>query len=290
VAAQSITVRPKSLSEIRQALTNWLSQNHRRVPGHVHFSPPAHSEDRLRMWSKLGRSVRLQLQNNELSCERAGRKFHLLLDDFDVKAEVNGRMLLFEFKASKKPIRLLKDKLTAAQKTKHPIFFSRGISALEELEKVLPRDLIDEALTARSLATEFAANEPLATARLRGVERQQNLVEQSGGMLKGERVAKLLGISRQAVDKRRRQNRLIGLTQGRRGYAYPIWQFEGGKTLPNLEKVLDQLRNQDPWMQLTFFLNANDRLEGSSPLEMLRSGKVEPVLEAATSYGEHGAA
>jgi biotin operon repressor len=205
--------------------------------------------------------------------------------------------------ASKNPIRPHKDQLTAAHKTKHPIFFSRGISALEELERVLPTDLIDkasaaptnfmvllEALKARSLATEFAVNEPLTMARVRGVERQQNLVEQSGGTLKGERVAKLLGISRQAVDKRRRQNRLIGLTQGRRGYAYPIWQFHNGKTLSNLEKVLDQLRNHDPWMQLTFFLNANDRLEGSSPLEMLRSGKVEPVLEAATSYGEHGAA
>jgi hypothetical protein len=43
-------------------------------------------------------------------------------------------------------------------------------------------------------------------------------------------------------------------------------------------------------MQLTFFLNANDRLNGSRPLDMLRSGKVEPVLEAAASYGEHGAA
>jgi biotin operon repressor len=174
---------------------------------------------------------------------------------------------------------------------------------LEELEKVLPTDLIDEAsaaptnfmvlleaLKARSPANEFAVNEPLATARLRGVERQHNLVEQSGGMLNGEGVAKLLGISRQAVDKRRRQNRLIGLTQGRRGYAYPIWQFDNGKTLSNLENVLNQLRNHDPWMQLTFFLNANDRLEGSSPLAMLRSGKVEPVLEAATSYGEHGAA
>ena len=206
------------------------------------------------------------------------------------------------FRASKN-LRPHKDKPTAAHKTKHPIFFSRGISALEELEQVLPTDLIDEAsaaptnfmvlleaLKARSLATEFAVNEPLATARLRGVERQHNLVEQSGGMLNGERVAKLLGISRQAVDKRRRQNRLIGLTQGRRGYAYPIWQFDNGQTLSNLEKVLDQLRKHDPWMQLTFFLNANDRLKGSSPLEMLRSGKVEPVLEAATSYGEHGAA
>jgi len=300
--AQTTTIRPKSLREIRQVLTNWWKRD-RRLPGHVRFSQPSHSEDRLRMWSEIRRNVRLQLHKNELSCERAGQKFHLLLDNFDVKTEVDGRVLLFEFKASKKLSRPPKEKLVAAEKTKYSIFFSRGISALEELEKALPRELIDEAcaastnfmvlveaLTAPSLATELAANDPLAAARLRGVERQQTLVEQSGGMLKGERAAKLLGISRQAVDKRRRQNRLIGLTQGRRGYAYPLWQFEDGKTLPNLEKVLDQLRNHDPWMQLKFFLNANDRLEGSSPLEMLRSGKLEPVLEAATSYGEQGAA
>ncbi|MGA9914570.1 MAG: hypothetical protein WBR17_18790 [Paraburkholderia sp.] len=301
--AQSTTIRPKTLKEIRQALTNWWGQSHKRLPAHVRFSQPSHSEDRLRMWSQLGSNVRLQFDKNELSCERAGRKFHLLLDDFDVKAEVDGRVLLFEFKVSANLNRPLKDRLTSAQKTKHPIFFSRGINALEELEKALPRDLIDEAsaastdfmvlveaLTARSLAAEIAANDPLATARLRGVERQQSLVEKSGGMLKGEKAAKVLGISRQAVDKRRRQNRLIGLTQGRRGYAYPIWQFEGGKTLANLETVLDRLRDHDPWMQLTFFLNANDRLEGSSPLEMLRCGKLKRVLEAAASYGEQGAA
>jgi hypothetical protein len=278
VPAQSTRIRPKSLKELRQALTNWWGQNHKRLPAHVRFSQPSDSEDRLRMWSQPERNVRLQLFKNELSCERAGRKFHLLLDDFDVKAEVDGRVLLFEFKVSANRARPLKDGLTPAQKARHPIFFSRSIHALEELEKALPRELIDEAsaastdfmvlveaLTARSLATEIAANNPLATARLRGVERQ-------------------------AVDKRRRQNRLVGLTQGRRGYAYPIWQFEGGKTLANLETVLDRLRNHDPWMQLAFFLNANDRLGGSSPLEMLQSGKLEPVLVAAASYGEQGAA
>ena len=303
MSAQSTTIRPKSLKELRQALTDWWGQSHKRLPAHVRFSQPSHSENRLRMWSQLGPNVRLRLHKNELSCERAGRKFHLILDDFDVKAEVDGRVMLFEFKVSANLARALENRLTSVQKTRHPIFFSRGIHALEELEKVLPRELIDEAsaastdfmvlveaLTARPVATEIAADDPLATARLRGVERQQSLVEKSGGMLKSEKAAKVLGISRQAVDKRRRQNRLIGLTQGRRGYAYPIWQFEDGKTLANLEAVLDRLRNHDPWMQLTFFLNANDRLEGSSPLEMLRSGKVEPVLEAAAGYGEQGAA
>ena len=146
--AQSTTIRPKTLKEIRQALTNWWGQSHKRLPAHVRFSQPSHSEDRLRMWSQLGSNVRLQFDKNELSCERAGRKFHLLLDDFDVKAEVDGRVLLFEFKVSANLNRPLKDRLTSAQKTKHPIFFSRGINALEELEKALPRDLIDEASAA----------------------------------------------------------------------------------------------------------------------------------------------
>jgi len=256
------------------------------------------------MWSRLARNVRLQLHNKELSCELAGgRKFHLVLDDFDVKAEVHGNLLLFEFKLSEAPARPLKERLTAIEKTKHPVFLSRALNALIGLAQELPKERIDEAsaartdymvlveaLTAPSLATQLAAEDPLTAARLRGVERQQSLVEKSGGVLKGEKAAELLGISRQAVDKRRRQGRLIGLTQGRRGYAYPVWQFEGGKTLANLEKVLDRLKDNDPWMQLTFFLNANDRLNGSRPLDMLRSGKVEPVLEAAASYGEHGAA
>jgi hypothetical protein len=195
----------------------------------------------------------------------------------------------------------LKEILAAVGKTKHPIFFSRVLHALAKLERELPKEPIDaasaaptdymvllEALTAPSVATQLTAEDPLAAARLRGVERQHSLLKKGGGVLRGVEAAALLGISRQALDKRRRQNHLIGLTQGRRGYAYPAWQFEGGKALTNLEKVLGRLTDHDPWMQLTFFLNANDHLEGSSPLELLRSGQVDPVLEAAASYGEQG--
>jgi hypothetical protein len=67
-------------------------------------------------------------------------------------------------------------------------------------------------------------------------------------------------------------------------------QFEGGRTLAHLEKVLDALRSHDPWMQLIFFINGNDRLNGRSPLQLLRAGELEPVLRAAESYGEQGAA
>lgn len=302
MAAQSTTIRPKSVDEIRRSFTDWWGQHHRELAPDIRFSQPSHSENRLRMWSRLARNFRLQLHKNQLSCERAGKKFHLALDNFDVTAKLDGKMLLFEFKLSRDSGRPLRESLAAFHKTKHTVFLSRALNALSELAQELPKDRIDEAsaaptdymvlveaLTDPSLATQLAAEDPLAAARLRGVERQQSLFEKSGGVVTGQKAAEFLGISRQAVDKRRRQGRLIGLTQGRRGYAYPVWQFESRKTLTNLEKVLDRLRDHDPWMQLTFFLNANDRLRGKSPLEILKSGNLEQVLQAAESYGEQGA-
>ena len=52
------------------------------------------------------------------------------------------------------------------------------------------------------------------------------MLEQAGGTFSSEEVAKAIGISRQAVDKRRLSNQLLALTQGKRGYGYPRFQFE----------------------------------------------------------------
>jgi hypothetical protein len=83
---------------------------------------------------------------------------------------------------------------------------------------------------------------------------------------------------------------VIGLTQGKRGYAYPAFQFEDGKTLDGLKEVLDALSGHDPWMQSIFFANGNDRLNHRTPLDALRQGETEAVVRAAEAYGEQGAA
>ena len=132
---------------------------------------------------------------------------------------------------------------------------------------------------------------PLAAAKLRGLRYREKMLSAEGGTLSSQEVAGILGITRQAVDKRRKAGRLIGLSTGRRGYAYPAWQFdpESG-TLPGLEEVLDDLSDHDPWIQLSFMLNPNAYLDDETPLEMLRIAKLEAVRRAAQAFGEQGAA
>lgn len=133
-------------------------------------------------------------------------------------------------------------------------------------------------------------DDQLAAAKFRSLERKRQLLEAAGGMLRPHSVSELLGITRQAVDKRRAQNQLLALLQGKRGYIYPRFQFEEGKTLLGFEETLEELKSLDSWMQLTFFVNPNNRLSGETSVAALRTGRQSDVLRAARSYGEHGAA
>lgn len=305
MSTQLTTIHPKSLDEIPRAFEDWWAKYHRHLQSRIHFER-RRSENLLVLSSGLDRDVQLGVQENQLSCEWAGRKFHLVLNDFDVSTKVQKGSFRCEIKLRHFSLGPLKESINAIENTKYPIFVTRAINAIAGFEQDLSKQRIDEAtaassdymvlfkvFTASSVAAQLASKDPLAAARLRGVERQQSILKESGGVLSAAQVAKTLGISRQAVDKRRKQGQLIGLTQGKRGYAYPAWQFKGGRTLANLEKVLEALESHDPWMQLAFFVNGNDRLNGKSPLELLRTAgtsELELILRAAASYGEQGAA
>ena len=182
-------------------------------------------------------------------------------------------------------------------------FLARALNALARLTPEIGDDVLGDAagaesdygVLARALASPNAlgtllVDDPLAGARVRGLAMRQELLQRDGGTLTSEQVAAHLGLSRQAVDKRRRAGRLIGLNVGRRGYAYPAWQFSEGGVLPGLEAVLTSLSVHDPWMRSAFFLSGDPRLESERPLDELRRGNVEAVRRAAAGYGEHGAA
>jgi biotin operon repressor len=161
---------------------------------------------------------------------------------------------------------------------------SQAVAAPSDLEVLLRALESPEALAA------LLPDDPLVAARLRGLRARDALLQAEGGTMSAEQVSEILGISRQAVDKRRRAGRLIGLDTGRRGYAYPAWQLHGHGLLPGLGAVLTALASHDSWMQAAFFLESNPYLDDKSPLAQLRNGAIEAVIHAARASGEHGAA
>ena len=146
-------------------------------------------------------------------------------------------------------------------------------------------------LTAPSAVELVTQDDPLADARLRWVRDRERLLHAEGEPLKSREVAQLLGISRQAVAKARKDGRIIGLPVGPGRYLYPSWQFGPSgplKGLRELHQVLDS-GDGDVWTLVAFVLAPNSRLNEENPLEALRRGDVERVLKAARAYGEQGA-
>ena len=147
------------------------------------------------------------------------------------------------------------------------------------------------AMESKSGLALMTRDDPLAAARLRGVQAKLDLLERAGGALQPREVATLLRMSRQAVGKRRMAGALLGVPTGRRGYEYPACQFVESGVVDGLAEVLSALEGDlDPWMRLAFLMTPNDSLGGELPMDVLRRGDRDAVVRAASIHGEHGAA
>ncbi len=130
----------------------------------------------------------------------------------------------------------------------------------------------------------------MASLIARSVGHKADLIAHAGGVLSVHQVAQLLGISRQAVDKRRRERTLLAVLRGS-DFHYPVAQFADGEMVPGLREVLATMGLEGPWGRLDFLTAADDELEGESPLGWLKRhpDQLEPVLRLARAQGEHGA-
>jgi hypothetical protein len=144
-------------------------------------------------------------------------------------------------------------------------------------------------LSSTELLDDLKEVEPLAPAFIRGIEASRRLIDEHGGAVTAVQAGVILGISRQTVENRRRAGKLLAVSTGRHGYRYPVWQFDESGTLPGLGDVLRVLAPHDEWMQVAFFVAKNQRLADRTPVESLRAGKLDAVIDAAVVYGEHGA-
>lgn len=121
--------------------------------------------------------------------------------------------------------------------------------------------------------------------RVLGASVIERLLTAEGGCLEAVEAAARLGVSRQALSKRRLSGTVLGIPRGNR-FVYPAWQFDDGSTLDGLAEVLSALP-ASPWARLRFFVSPNDGLEGARPIDRLRAGHVDEVVDIASIEYEH---
>jgi hypothetical protein len=180
-------------------------------------------------------------------------------------------------------------------------FVARYTPLLERLGERASHEILRDAITASDPASGLArllaeigpldppAPDPLAGARARGALAKQEMLEAAGGVYRVSQVAKLLGVSRQAVDGRRVRGTLLAVPRANGEWVYPACQFTGDGVVPGLDEFLRAFPVPTPWTQLSILLAHSPRLDGRSPIEALRSGDTGAACAVAREYGEHAA-
>lgn len=107
---------------------------------------------------------------------------------------------------------------------------------------------------------------------------------EAGDMLTTEAAAALAGTNRVTVNTWINKGRAIGLTQAKRGYMLPRWQFDH-PMWDMLPKLSAALRTAEGWALLAFLETPLGGLDGSTPRQAIEQGKAERVLLLA-QHGE----
>jgi hypothetical protein len=178
-------------------------------------------------------------------------------------------------------------------------FIRRSTGAIERMAKLADDATLVEAMSAptdygtlvRAMADVGAAGSAVAELDPAGVDlaaeiaHREELERRAGGNLSADAVGRVLGISRQAVDKRRRAKALLATRQGG-NWAYPRAQFHEKETIPCLADVIGGLEESGSWVTLEFLVTGDDTLDGLAPRDaLLKGGEMrERVLALVRGY------
>jgi hypothetical protein len=137
-----------------------------------------------------------------------------------------------------------------------------------------------------------SAFEPSAKSRalLRGVEMAQETLRKSGGSFSLNEVRMLLhDVSRQRIDKRIHDGSLLAVPGPGNVRRFPTVQFTAEGVVAGLKEVQDALPTKNPWAILSFLVEPDVRLNNRTPIELMKAGKVDLVVQAARVMGHQGA-
>jgi hypothetical protein len=117
-----------------------------------------------------------------------------------------------------------------------------------------------------------------------GLESRRKLVLERE-LLDSTEFASKLGMSRQAVNKAARANRLFALEVGPKLY-YPAFLTRPGVDRRTFEKIIHLLGHLSGWSKWQFFTQPKGSLGAITPIEALKRGQVEQVELAALAFAE----
>jgi hypothetical protein len=182
-------------------------------------------------------------------------------------------------------------------------FLKRSVKMLERMSSTASSETLAAALASPTdiggvasllsnlavLDVEVSRVDPFVEAMARGAAVKQELLVSAGGGLTSSQVAAALGITRQAVDKRRSRRALLAAPNGSGEYVYPACQFTPQGVIPGLPDVLQAFPIRSPWTQLSALLAPSPALRGMTILEALKGGSLVEAIAVAESFGEQGA-
>lgn len=89
------------------------------------------------------------------------------------------------------------------------------------------------------------------------------------------------GVSKQAVEARRKKHTILAAktTDGR--WAYPTFQFTGSDVDPALVPAIQAFRNAPAWSVAAWFVTPNPDLDDATPLEWARNGRPTDTLTSS---------
>jgi hypothetical protein len=186
-------------------------------------------------------------------------------------------------------VAIVSDKPETVKKIRHPKGKRRVVWTV--------REIATKALSPTSKAQEAVINqaafEPDARslAILEGVRIAQEDLREAGGAYDLEQVRTLMrGVSRQAIDKRVQEGSLLAVPGPSNRRSYPTLQFNSdGTVVDGLKAVSEALPTRNAWTILNFLAQPDDRLSGRRPIDVLKEGKINLVVEAAQRMGQQGA-
>lgn len=103
-------------------------------------------------------------------------------------------------------------------------------------------------------------------------------------MVSTDEAGKLANASRVTINAWIAKGRCIGLSQTKRGYRVPSWQFEP-RMWELLSKLAGALGSKDGWDLLSFLETSHGGLEGRTPRAAVEQGDAARVLELAAHEG-----